>query len=677
MKLTIFIYLFNVLLFYNLIIMNQASNMRIQSGKDEFIFNLNISSKYIEELIDIPKFIIIYDYYLVSSKLFLDFKKKVLSKLFQNLKTVEINLIQIFEQNYLKTFETNEFISSDFTQLFQLNIKETFNQLEELSKKNKSKFFNILVISNGNFEKTDENYINEIILKISKKIRANVKIVKLCLSEKNNNNSYFNYFLKLNSNNEKNKIIDLNEKYSEENIYKELYDFYNHKNMESGWKITRCGNTILKLPKNCTKDIDKSNEEIFFANFNEFISSLSQRVAINKTLSNQISLRQNESIILFCKDLLNSCKNNKIRKSYEYIIKGLEKINNDKQISKLDNHKLSTYINKSVEKIYEEKNKNIKKNKGDKYINNIGTINNKILNKAKDKIIIDATKVDNAKIQNNFNNTNKLQQYKNIFNKVTSSTLYNNIKTKKIEESKNITKYIDKNNKIENDKQSSKLEDKSYKNENNESNISNNILSNDEISKLKINLSKSVKPPNGTIIAIIDASRYMKNYMKDLINLLYNLLKKLNFKEKEKIYFLGYNSEDIEENFIPISKLSKLDIETEGERDISEVLNKVYDILKNNNGKNFRILFFTSGKLYKKNLSLSKSNLFFYENETQKIKVQVIKYYINEQSVFDKDDENILDMLSSINSKGKNKSITVDATNSISENIYKILKNNF
>ena len=169
MKITIFIFLFNVLLFYYLIIMNQASNMRIQSGKDEFIFNLNISSKYIEELIDIPKFIIIYDYYLISSKLFLDFKKKVLSKLFQNLKTVEINLIQILQQNYLKTFETNEFISSDFTQLFQLNIKETFNQLEELSKKNKSKFFNILVISKGNFEKTDENYINEIISKISKK----------------------------------------------------------------------------------------------------------------------------------------------------------------------------------------------------------------------------------------------------------------------------------------------------------------------------------------------------------------------------------------------------------------------------------------------------------------------------------------------------------------------------
>ena len=97
----------------------------------------------------------------------------------------------------------------------------------------------------------------------------------------------------------------------------------------------------------------------------------------------------------------------------------------------------------------------------------------------------------------------------------------------------------------------------------------------------------------------------MRDYIKDLVNnLLYNLIKKLNYDEKEKIYFLGYNSEDIEEMFMPISKLCKLNIETEGERDISEALNKIYEILKNNSGKNFIILFFTSGKLYKQNLSL-------------------------------------------------------------------------
>ena len=46
--------------------MNNQSSIRIPSGKDEFIFNLNISSKYQEDLVDIPEFIIIYDYYLIS-----------------------------------------------------------------------------------------------------------------------------------------------------------------------------------------------------------------------------------------------------------------------------------------------------------------------------------------------------------------------------------------------------------------------------------------------------------------------------------------------------------------------------------------------------------------------------------------------------------------------------------
>ena len=93
--------------------------------------------------------------------------------------------------------------------------------------------------------------------------------------------------------------------------------------MESGWKIIRRGNKIIKIPLNSTKDIENTNEEMFFENFNIFISSLSQRVAINKTISNQFSLRQNESIILFCKDLFNLCKNKKIKNSYECIIRGL------------------------------------------------------------------------------------------------------------------------------------------------------------------------------------------------------------------------------------------------------------------------------------------------------------------------------------------------------------------
>ena len=87
--------------------------------------------------------------------------------------------------------------------------------------------------------------------------------------------------------------------------------------------------------------------------------------------------------------------------------------------------------------------------------------------------------------------------------------------------------------------------------------------------KLKNNLLKSLKPLNNTIIAVMDASKYMKEYINDLINnLLYNLFKKLNYEDKEKMYLLGYNSENVEEMFFANCKLK---IETEGERDILEV----------------------------------------------------------------------------------------------------------
>jgi len=457
-----------------------------------------------------------------------------------------------------------------------------------------------------------------------------------------------------------------------------LYDYFEYKNLMSGWKIVRYGNKILKEPINYAKNIENINEEKFFENFNECISSLSQRVAINKTVSNQFSLKQNESIILFCKDMLNLCKNKKIKNSYECIIRGLEKINNDNQISKLDNHKLSNYINKSSEKITEETLKN--KNKKEKYNNkNVPLVNNNnlFLIKQKDKIVIDAKKSDKKKLENYINNTNKLQpQYKNLFNGTVSSNLYNKVKKEKKEEEKIAIKYSCKSNinKIENTP--SKIEDKNFNNEKNENIIKSNLLSKDEVNKLKNNLSKSVKPLNNTIIAVIDSSKYMKEYINDLINnLLYNLFKRLNYEDKEKIYLLGYNSEDVEEMFMPISKLSKLKIETEGERDISQVCNKIYDILKHNRGKSFTILFFTSGKINKENLSFSQSKLFLYEDENQKIKMQVIKYIINEKSDFDKDDENIFDMLNSINSNDKNKSLIINKNNSISENINKLIKN--
>ena len=71
--------------------------------------------------------------------------------------------------------------------------------------------------------------------------------------------------------------------------------------MESSKK----NNEILKISYGNVKEMININEEIFFLNFNEKISSLSQKTAINKTLSNQFSLNQNDNIISFCKELYN------------------------------------------------------------------------------------------------------------------------------------------------------------------------------------------------------------------------------------------------------------------------------------------------------------------------------------------------------------------------------------
>ena len=61
----------------------------------------------------------------------------------------------------------------------------------------------------------------------------------------------------------------------------------------------------------------------------------------------------------------------------------------------------------------------------------------------------------------------------------------------------------------------------------------------------------------------------MEKYINQLVNNLpYNLLIKLNYNEKEKIYLYAYNSEDVEERYLNIEKLQNLNIETEGERNI-------------------------------------------------------------------------------------------------------------
>jgi hypothetical protein len=313
---------------------------------------------YKQYLCENPKFVIIYDDYLTYLNYFINIKKNVLAKILLDLKIEEIIPIQIRKIKSLKILETEEFLNSNLTNEFSLDINNIFEQLEELHNIIKTKYLNIIVISNGNFSKINESKINEIILKLKKKFLINLRIIKI--NEINNSES-FKYFIELNNKNKNinNYVITLNEKVSNDELIKDLYDFYND-GLNSGWKIVKKNNEILKIPYGNAKEMNNINEEIFFLNFNEKISSLSQKTAINKTLSNQFSLNQNDNIISFCKELYNLTTIKKIKNQYENIIRGLERINNDSKISNLNNRQLANYINKSSEKIIEEKNKNIK-----------------------------------------------------------------------------------------------------------------------------------------------------------------------------------------------------------------------------------------------------------------------------------------------------------------------------
>ena len=692
--------------------MKNRNNSSTSSEKFDFIFNLEISKMYKKYLCENPKFVIIYDDYLTYLNYFINIKKNVLAKILLDLKIEEIIPIQIRKIKSLKILETEEFLNSNLTNEFSLDINNIFEQLEELHNIIKTKYLNIIVISNGNFSKINESKINEIILKLKKKFLINLRIIKI--NEINNSES-FKYFIELNNKNKNinNYVITLNEKVSNDELIKDLYDFYND-GLNSGWKIVKKNNEILKIPYGNAKEMNNINEEIFFLNFNEKISSLSQKTAINKTLSNQFSLNQNDNIISFCKELYNLTTIKKIKNQYENIIRGLERINKDSKISNLNNRQLANYINKSSEKIIEEKKKNIKEeNKTiNEQKNNIQIINinnnnnNNIINKKSNRISIDSNKsnnknekpikilTNNKKITKNNNNEQNNTFYNKNNNKSKITT--NNKKNIEIEDEKN-NEIVSNLNKSKNQKNfnvnNSNNQNKNIinnnQNNNNQQNIcdiqknsinlkNNNAKENtksNNISDLKKNLSKSVATKNPTFILIIDSSKYMEKYINQLVkNLLYNLLIKLNYNEKEKIYLYAYNSEDVEERYLNIEKLKNLNIETEGERDIVEVFDKIYNLLRQYKGKDFRILFFTSGQLETKNLSLAQTKLYAFDNEMQNIKVQIIKYKINDNSIFTKNDDTILDILNELNTRKDQNFLEINVNNPISENIDKISK---
>ncbi len=196
---------------------------------------------------------------------------------------------------------------------------------------------------------------------------------------------------------------------------------------------------------------------------------------------------------------------------------------------------------------------------------------------------------------------------------------------------------------------------------------------NEQISNLKFGLLKTKATSNPEIILIVDASEDMEKYIDPLLNnLLYNSLKKLGYNDKEKIHLLSFNSEDIDERHFQFCKLEKIKIFTEGKRTLGDLFDYILKILKNGKGKNFRILYFFSGRVEWGIELYNGIKLFSINKEYIGINSHIIKYIINEKSIFHEQDEILFNFIK--NFSNKTNEISTFYANNIDENINKIFE---
>ena len=196
---------------------------------------------------------------------------------------------------------------------------------------------------------------------------------------------------------------------------------------------------------------------------------------------------------------------------------------------------------------------------------------------------------------------------------------------------------------------------------------------NEQISNLKIGLLKTKATSNPEILLIVDASEDMEKYIDPLLNnLLYNSLKKLGYNDKEKIHLLSFNSEDIDERHFQFCKLEKIKIFTEGKRTLGDLFDYILKILKNGKGKNFRILYFFSGRVEWGIELYNGLKLFSINKEYIGINSHIIKYIINEKSIFYEQDEILFNFIK--NFSNKTNEISTFYANNIDENINKIFE---
>ena len=120
-----------------------------------------------------------------------------------------------------------------------------------------------------------------------------------------------------------------------------------------------------------------------------------------------------------------------------------------------------------------------------------------------------------------------------------------------------------------------------------------------------------------------------------------------------------------------IKKLETLKIETEGERKIMDVFEKMANKMKMGKDKFFNILFLTSGKI-----NLSDSILTINLNDiSKKYKIKLVNYTINQNEKFE--NEEFLNSLNKMIQNNENKFITLQGNNESNEKNIEILKNLF
>jgi hypothetical protein len=625
-----------------------------EEEKEEFVFALNISDKY-NSLLDIPELIFIID---ISSdmkqyinKIRIEIIPKLVS-LYSLPQSKKFHVITFGPESEHFELDFNEITNPNLLDYQNIYVSNVFEKLKNTFDKFKEhRNIKIITISNGNFcdYKNALTKSEEFLKLYSKKFL----ICSLGINIKTplNNPSNFNIFLNLHHKNTNNDLIEVEPEFNSNElsnkILEKLYE-------ESGWKIFIKGKEILFIPfgnGKYFKKITEISEKDFYENLKEREEAIINKVAVQKGVNTDYSIKLNQYIINIFEYLFQNSKDKNIKDDYLNIITNIKTINDNKKVEKLNNKELAEYISDPLNKNKESKKKDIKITLEDANDEK----NKKVNTEPKEKI---ANKPS-------FKRKISKEQNKIIIEKTTKT------ETKKDDNKNEIKPVIkDKDKKNEIKKNQVNEQKKQTPKEKKE------IQKKNTIEKSKPNIEKKLTNDNtikeSEFILIIDGASEMKDHFKNLINnILYNFLKKLYNDEEKKIFFFSFNSSDIEEKSFPIKKLQTLKIEPEGERKIMDLFEKIFNKIKIKKEHFVNILFLTSGKI---DLSDSKSTNNLNEINT-KYKIKLVNYLINQNENYE--NEEFLNFLNKIIPNNDKKFFALKEDNESNEKNIEILINLF